>query len=181
MSLRVKVGLCLLLCLPLGCGYALVGRGVAIDPSIKVIAVPLFEDDTGKPGIDQQVTEKVIDELLKRGRFEVVQTEAGADAVVKGRLTSYRAVPVGFSDSGGQEQAQAQTEASRYAVTLSARVRYEKVGEKEPIWESNNFSFRDEYDVGDDPQAFFDREDQTIERITTEFARNLVSTMLEAF
>jgi len=179
MSLKVKVALSLLLGLPLGCGYALVGRGVAIDPSIKIIAVPLFEDATGKPGIDQQVTEKVTEELLKRGRFEVVQTEAGADAVVKGRLTSYRAVPVGFSESGNQEQAQ--TEASRYAVILSARVRYEKVGEKEPIWESNNFSFRDEYDVGDDPQAFFDREDQTIERITTEFARNLVSTMLEAF
>ncbi len=166
MSPQARVALCLLLCLPLGCGYALVGRGVAIDPSIKVIAVPLFEDATGKPGIDQQVTEKVIEELLKRGRFEVIQTEVGADAVVKGRLTSYRAVPVGFSESGDEEQAQ--TEASRYAVTLSARVRYQKVGETEPIWESNNFSFRDEYDVGDDPQAFFDREDLTIERISTE-------------
>jgi hypothetical protein len=179
MSPRARVALCLLLCLPLGCGYALVGRGVAIDPDIKVIAVPLFEDNTGKPGIEQQVTEKVIEELLKRGRFEVIQTEAGADAVVKGRLTSYRAVPVGFSESGEEEQAQ--TEASRYAVILTARVSYQKVGEAEPIWESNNFSFRDEYDVGDDPQAFFDREDQTIERVTTEFSRNLVSTMLEAF
>jgi hypothetical protein len=174
----------LLLALQLGCGYALVGRGVSTDPSIKTIGVPLFEDDTGKPGIDQQVTEKVIEELLKRGRFDVVQTEVGVDAVVTGRLTSYRVIPVGFSESGEEEeeqQQQAQTEASRYAIVLSARVRYQKVGETEPIWENTNFTFRDEYDVGDDPQEFFDREDQTIERLTTEFSRNLVSTMLEAF
>jgi hypothetical protein len=168
-----------LLLLQLGCGYALVGRGISVDPDIKTVGVPLFEDGTDKPGIDQQVTEKVIEELLKRGRFDVVQSDVGVDAIVKGRLGSYRVIPVGFSDSGDEEQTS--TEASRYAVILSARVRYEKVGEDEPIWENNNFSFRDEYDVGDDPQAFFDREDQTIERITEEFARSLVATMLEAF
>ena len=65
---------------------------------------------------------------------------------------------------------------------LTARVKYYKVGQKEnPIWSSDAFTYRDEYDVGDDPNAFFDREDQSIERLTTLFARNLVSQMLEAF
>jgi len=161
----------------LSCGYALVGRGVAVDPSIKRIGVPLFKDATGKPRLDQLVTEKVIEELLKRGRFEVVQDAMGVDAVVEGQLTSYRVVPVGFEGAG----AGGQTQATRYAVVLSSSVVYSKVGEDVPIWQNSNFQFRDEYDVGDDPQEFLDREEQTIERLASSYAGNLVATMLEAF
>jgi len=156
------------------CGYALEGRGVSVDPSIRRIGVPLFRDRTGKPGLDQRVTREVIEELLKRGRFAVVQESTGVDAILEGELTAYNVVPVGFSDAAGQ------TQASRYSITLAARIVYVKAGEKEPIWSNESFSFRDEYDLGD-PANFFDREDQAIERLVQSFARSLVSAMLEAF
>ena len=158
-----------------GCGYALVGRGTVVDPSIKRIGVPLFRDASGKPNLDQRITRNVIDELLKRGRFDVVQERAGVDALVEGEILRYEASPIGFSAAGGTT-----TQASRYAITVTARVRYAKVGASEPIWTSENFSFRDEYDVGD-ASSFFDREDQAIERLAESFARSLVAAMLEAF
>jgi hypothetical protein len=159
-----------------GCGYALMGRGTTTDPSIKKIGVPLFKDATGRPGLDQKITAKVMEELLKRGRFEVIPQAAGADALVEGELLSYTATPLGFSDEGD-----ARTQASRYGVILTARVRYIKVGEKEAMWQNDAFSFRDEYDVGSDPTEFFDREDQAQERLASSFARSLVAAMLEAF
>ena len=158
-----------------GCGYALVGRGTVVDPSIKRIGVPLFKDATGKSGLEQKVTQKVIEELLKRGRFDVVSESTGVDALVEGELLRYDAAPVGFSDAGSR------TQASRFAITLTARVRYVKVGLEEPIWANESFSFRDEYEVGSDPTAFFDREVQAQDRMSTAFARSLVSAMLEAF
>ena len=158
------------------CGYALVGRGTVVDPTIKKIAVPLFKDATGKPGLDQKITQNVVEELLKRGRFDVTQERVGADAIVEGEILRYDQTPVGFSDAGGSR-----TQASRYAVTLTARVRYAKVGQDEPIWANESFSFRDEYDVGSDPTAFFDQQGQAIERLSTSFARSLVAAMLEAF
>lgn len=160
-----------------GCGYALVGRGVTTDPSIKRIGVPQFKDLTGKPLLDQKVTQKVVEELLKRGRFDVVTEETGVDAVVEGEITSYTVTPVGFSDAGAVG---GQTQASRYLIRLTARVRYTKVGEKEPIWINDAFSFSDEYDVGD-AATFFDREEQSIDRLVASFARSLVAAMLEAF
>ena len=160
------------------CGYALVGRGVTTDPSIKRIGVPTFKDATGKPGLDQKITQKVIEELLKRGRFDVVQAATGVDALVEGELVSYSVVPVGFSEDGTGAN---RTQASRYAISLTARVKYVKVGEKEPLWASDSFVFRDEYDIGADAATFFDREDQSIDRLATSFARNLVAAMLEAF
>jgi hypothetical protein len=160
------------------CGYALVGKGMITDPSIKKIGVPTFKDVTGKAGLDQKITQKVTEELLKRGRFDVVPTATGVDAVLEGELLTYSVVPVGFSEDGTGAN---RTQASRYAISLTARVKYGKVGEKEPIWASDSFSFRDEYDIGADPATFFDREDQAIDRLAASFARNLVAAMLEAF
>ena len=157
------------------CGYALVGKGITSDPSIKRIGVPLFKDRTGKLNLDQKITQKVIEELLKRGRFTVVQEEAGVDAVVDGEVTGYAVTPISFAGTAGQ------TQASRYAVTITARVAYRKVGQKEPIWSNEGFSFRDEYDIGDQATTYFDREDQSIDRIAIGFSRSLVSAMLEAF
>ena len=169
--------LALLALLP-GCGYALVGHGIATDPSIKRIGV-VFRDTTGRPGLDQKITEKVIEELLKRGRFDVVQETEGVDAVVQGDILRYIVTPVGFSQQG--TGAQASTQASRYAIILTARVRYGKVGATEPIWQNDAVSVRDESDVGDTSATFFDREDQVVDRLATSFARTVVSSMLEAF
>ena len=159
-----------------GCGYALVGKGITTDPSIKRIGVPLFKDRTGKPGLDQKITLRVIEELLKRGRFTVVQDTTGVDAIVEGEILTYTTIPIGFSTPESS-----QTQATRYAINVTARVVYHKVGQKDPIWQSEGFSFRDEYDVGEDPGSFFDREEQTVDRIAQSFGRNLVATMLEAF
>jgi hypothetical protein len=158
-----------------GCGYALVGRGTVVDPSIKRIGVPRFENGTPKAGLDQKITERVIEELLKRGRFDVTEDRAGVDALVEGALTRYDAQPVGFESSGGT------TQASRYSITLTARVRYAKSGATEAIWANEAFSFRDEYEMGTDPATFFDREEQALERLAQQFARSLVAAMLEAF
>ncbi len=159
------------------CGYALEGRGISVDPSIKKMGVPLFKDQTGKPGLDQKITEKVIEELLRKGRFDVVEGDAGVDAVVEGTLLSYNSQAIGFNrpDSGGR------SEASRYVALLTAKVRYFKVGSTQPIWESDGFSARDEYDIGEDAENYFDREEQALDRIAVSFAKTVVAAMLEAF
>ncbi|MBK5254809.1 MAG: LptE family protein [Vicinamibacteria bacterium] len=168
-------GLILALLVLVGCGYGLVGRGGGIDPSIKKIGVPLFKDSTGRTSLDRKITEKVTEELLKRGKIDVLPTIEGVDAIVDGEILSYLVQPVGFSGGG------VSTTASRYSITLTARVKYYKPGEAQPIWENNAFVFRDEYDLGSDPSTFFDREDQGVDRLAQAFARGLVAAMLEAF
>jgi hypothetical protein len=158
-----------------GCGYSLQGRGITTDPSIRRIGVPLFKDRSGKLGLDAQVTQAVIEELLKRGRFTVVKEATNVDAVVEGEIVAWNVLPVNFSSESGQ------TQASRYAITLTASVVYRKIGQKEPLWSNDAFSQRDEYDMGEIAQSYFDREQQSIERLSAAFARSLVAAMLEAF
>jgi hypothetical protein len=171
-TLLVAVALC-----AAGCGYALEGRGITTDPSIKRIGVPLFKDATGGVELDTRVTEAVVGELTRRGRFTVVKESTGVDALVQGEILSFDVVPINFT-GGGDEF----TSATRYAVTLRAKVVYRKVGAVEPIWQNDDFSVRDEYDLDEaDSQNFFDREEQSVERLSETFARRLVAAMLEAF
>jgi hypothetical protein len=158
-----------------GCGYGLVGRGGGFDPSIKRIGIPLFRDNTGHGSLDQKITQKVTEELLKRGRVDVVQTSEGVDAVVEGEIVSYQQQPVGFAGTAGA------TTASRYSITVTAKVKYFKPGQAQPIWQNDAFVYRDEYDLGSDSSSFFDREDQGVDRLAQAFARSLVAAMLEAF
>jgi hypothetical protein len=159
-----------------GCGYGLAGQGRPSDPSIKVIGVPLFKDDTGKAGLDQKLTSKVIEELLKRGGLKVIEDTKGVNALVIGEITSYTVAPVGFADP-----TKTFTLATRYSITLTARVKYMKDGVSDPLWTNDAFSFKDEYDVGDPNQFYFDQEGISIERLCTDFARSLVTNMFESF
>jgi hypothetical protein len=175
-SRSAATGLGLLALLLAGCGYSLEGRGITTDPSIKTIGVPLFKDSTGKYDLDSLVTEAVVSELLKRGRFTVVKEKTGVDAIVEGQILSFDVVPINFTESGQF------TEATRYAITLSASVTYRKVGQRDPIWSNESYSLRDEYDLDDSASDnFFDREQQSMERLAESFARGLVAAMLEAF
>jgi hypothetical protein len=158
-----------------GCGYALQGRGITTDSSVKRIGVPLFRDRSGKPGLDARVTQAVVEELLKRGRFTIVRETTNVDAIVDGEIVAWNAVPVNFNSETGT------TQATRYSISLTASVVYRKIGQKEPLWSSDAFSQRDEYDMGENAQSFFDREMLSIERLSAAFARNLVAAMLEAF
>jgi hypothetical protein len=105
----------------------------------------------------------------------VVKDAADVDAVVEGEITAFTVVPVNFSTDTGQ------TQATRYAIALTAAVVYRKIGQAEPLWSHDAFSQRDEYDMGEQSETYFDREEQSIERLATAFARSLVAAMLEAF
>ena len=170
-----RIALVVLLGTLSGCGYSLEGRGITTDPSIKRIGVPLFKDNTGKYDLDSLVTEAVVSELLRRGRFTVVKEATGVDAVVDGEILAFDVVPINFTYSGEL------TVATRYAISLSANVTYRKVGQAEPLWADDRYTLRDEYDLDDSADGFFDREDQSVQRLAESFARGLVAAMLEAF
>ena len=80
----------------------------------------------------------------------------------------------------------AQQLASRYAVTVTARVELRDTHENKVIWENPNLTFREDYDAqtgttASDPNAFFSQDANALDRLTSDFARTIVSAILEAF
>jgi hypothetical protein len=160
------------------CGYSLAGRGSFLPDYIKTLAIPVFLNRTPYLTAELMFTEKVRVEFQSRGRYHVQPTEEGADGVVRGEITGIGAAPVGFTDA---------QLATRYRFTVTVSVKFEDATQKKILWENPALSFSDEYELssrtgtGLDAAAFLDQERVAVDRLSTDFARSVVSAILEAF
>lgn len=178
--LRIRLALsCLALLLTaplLGCGYSLAGRGSFLPEYIKTIGVPLFGNLTSVPDVDRILTERVRNEFISRGRYRVVPDRTGVDAVLVGDITGITFQPAAFT---------AQQQASRYALIMTAKVEFTDLRENKVLWQNPSIQFREEFAVtnttSQDVNAFFGQNADALQRVSTEFARTIVSAILEAF
>ncbi len=175
---RVAAAVLTALVLSSGCGYSLAGKGNFLPDYIKVIAIPEFQNLSDRLTLDELVTRMVVDEFNTRGRYVIQAEEAGADAVLTGTVLSFDLAPAVLQ---GSEEITSSEQASTYAVIVRAQVEFKDLVRDDVIWESNAFQFRDEYEIGEDPEEFFNQEGMALQRIAEEFAKSLVSSILEAF
>ncbi len=165
-------------CVAGGCGYSLAGRGNFLPNYIKTIGVPMFENRSDRVEIEQIFTEKVVEELNSRGRYRVTAETTGVDAVLDGTVLAFTVAPAVLQ--GGEDEETA-NQAARYSVVVRAKVEFRDLVQNKVLWSDLSFQFREEYEVGEDPDAFFDQEGLAMERLAQEFAKTLISRMLEAF
>lgn len=161
-----------------GCGYSLAGRGSFLPDYMRVIGVPMFGNRTPYSPLEQVLTEKVRVEFQSRGRYQVQPTDTGVDAVVRGDVTNVAAAPVGFNQS---------QQASRYRFTITVSVSLADVRQQKVLWENPSLNFSDEYELASAASfaagaaGFIDQERAAVDRLSSDFARSVVSAILEAF
>lgn len=164
------------------CGYSLAGRGSFLPDYIRIIGIPLFLNRTPFVTVEQLFTEKVRIEFQSRGRYTVEPTATGVDGVVRGEIVGISAAPAGFTDA---------QLATRYRFTIVMSVKFDDLAQKRTLWENSALSFSDEYELqsrlslgsgaGLDAAAFLEQERAVMDRLSTDFARSVVSSILEAF
>jgi hypothetical protein len=139
--LRAAVGVAMLLAVAVaaaGCGYYSL-TGASIPSHIQTIAIPLAEDRTvGAPaGLDQRLTDFLIDRFTGRTRLVLVQDENDADAVLTAVIERYTTQPAAVT---GQEVA------ALNRINLSVRVEYrDRVEDRERL--ARVFTGREDYDA----------------------------------
>ena len=164
------------------CGYSLAGRGSFLPDYIRIIGIPLFLNRTPFVTVEQLFTEKVRIEFQSRGRYTVEPTATGVDGVVRGEIVGISAAPAGFTDA---------QLATRYRFTIVMSVKFDDLAQKRTLWENSALSFSDEYELqsrlslgggaGLDAATFLEQERAAMDRLSTDFARSVVSSILEAF
>ena len=159
------------------CGYTLAGRGSFLPASIKTIGIPTFANHTTVFNLETLITQKVRSEFIGRGKYQILPQDSGVDAVLVGDIAVVSVTPASFNP---------QQLASRYAITVTANIQLRDVRENKVLWENPSLIFRQEYEAASgsrptDPNAFFSQEATALDRVSTEFARAIVSAILEAF
>jgi hypothetical protein len=160
-----------------GCGYALAGRGSFLPAYIRTIGIPTFTNRTTVFNVETLLSQKVRSEFIGRGKYQILPEATGVDALLVGEITAVSIQPASLNP---------QLLASRYAIAMSARIELRDIRENKVLWENPSVMFRQEYDATGgrsilDPAAFFQQDANALERISSEFARTIVSAILEAF
>lgn len=158
-----------------GCGYALAGRGSFLPAYIQVVGVPAFDNKTTVFDIDRVLTDRVRTEFGSRGKYRVQPDTNNVDAILTGTITSVRLDNTAYT---------AGSQASRVALTVTASFEFRDVRDNKILW-SNVSTFKEEYEptsaTGTDVTAFFGQNANAMERLAQNFARSVVTSILEAF
>jgi outer membrane lipopolysaccharide assembly protein LptE/RlpB len=168
----------LLLLATSGCGYHTVGHSVQLPANVKTIAIPTFKNETNTYRIEQMLTNSVVREFTTRTHYHILngsnENDAGdaADATLRGTVLSTSASPLTYNTATGQ--------AASVLIVVSMKVslsdRQGKV-----IYQNPSYLFREQYEVSQDLASFFEEDSPAFRRLSQDFARTLVSNILEDY
>jgi outer membrane lipopolysaccharide assembly protein LptE/RlpB len=161
-----------LLALLVSCGYHKAGYSSHLPTDIKILAVPSFLNQTHTYHVETGLTAAVIREFNTRTRYRVIQSEASSDAVLQGTVVSVEVAPVAYDSVTGR--------ASTGLITLIAKVTL-TAHDGRVLYSNPNYVFRDQYQISNELASFFEEQGPALDRLSQDFARTLVSNILEAF
>ena len=155
------------------CGYHTAGHSVTLPASVQTIAIPAFVNQTQTYKIEQKLTAAVVREMVSRTHYHVLnEASDSADATLRGTVVSTSTSPLTYDSQNGR--ASSALVVVTMKVTLSDR-------QGKILYENPSYLFRDEYQVSQELSSFFEEDSPALERLSREFARTLVSNVLEGF
>jgi len=165
--------LILILLFSVACGYHTAGHGVTLPADVQTIAIPAFVNQTQTYKIEQKLTAAVVREMVTRTHYHILnEVSDSADATLRGTVVSTSTSPLTYDSQTGR--------ASSALVVLTARVTLtDRKGKV--LYENPSYLFREEYQVSRELSSFFEEDSPALERLSREFARTLVSNVLEGF
>jgi hypothetical protein len=136
----IGVAAILMLCLEItGCGYRLYAVGDdagdksgRMDNNIRKVFVDVFTNNTPEANIETGLRNAFIDQFIKGRRFQIVNAEGLADAVLKGDIKNLVVSPLAYR--GGSNLAVEKRITVTLSLTLTAK------GSPTALWRVENFS-----------------------------------------
>jgi outer membrane lipopolysaccharide assembly protein LptE/RlpB len=156
-----------------GCGYHTLGAATHLPPDVRTLSVPVFATRTEAYHTEVVMTDAVIREFATRTRFRVTPDAGGdADAVLHGTILKEAVTPLTYNSSTQQS--------SSFLITIVASVTLTGRDGK-VLYENKNYVFRQQYQSTTDLPTFIQENPAAVERLSREFARQLVADVLEGF
>lgn len=164
--------LAVLLFFSAGCGYHTAGKANLLPSDLRTLAVPAFVNQTQTYKIEQLLTAAVVQELSTRTTYRIITQPDSADAVLHGTVLTTSTTPLTYDSKTGR--------AASVLVIVSMSVSL-KDKKGKVLYQNPSYVFREQYQVSQELSSFFEEDSPAFQRLSREFARTLVSNVLEAF
>ena len=153
--------------------YKQVGKGEALPKHIQTIAIPPFQNPSLRYKVEQRFTAAMIDEVLRRQRaLQVVSKPEGADAVMLGTIKQFSYRGTLLDDFG---------RARVFEIQIIAGITIKDQTKNKVLFDNQSYVFKTEYEVTGDPNNFFNEEGPAVTRLARDFAKSVLTTILEGF
>jgi len=152
-----------------GCGYHTLGAATHLPPDVHTLSVPLFTSKTDAYHTETVMTEAVIREFMARTRFRVTP-DAGGDAVLHGTILKEAVTPLTYNAATQESSSFLMTIVA--SVTLTGR-------DGSVLYENKNYVYRQQFESTTDLPTFIQENPAAVQRLSRDFARQLVADVLE--
>ncbi|MDR3727223.1 MAG: LPS assembly lipoprotein LptE [Terracidiphilus sp.] len=154
-----------------GCGYHTLGAATHLPPDVHTLSVPVFATRTEAYHTEVTMTDAVIREFAARTRFRVTPSEnTDADVVLHGTILKESVAPLTYNSST--------QESSSFLITMVVSVTLNG-RDGRVLYENKNYVFRQQYQSTTDLPTFLQENPAAVERLSREFAHQLVADVLE--
>lgn len=155
------------------CGYKVGGQADLLPSTIHTIAIPAFSNNTTRYKLTEYLPSAIGREFNTRTRYRVIADPREADALLEGRVNNY------YSSVSVFDQGTGRAAGVQLYVYLTLTLRERATGKV--LYVRDNYEVRQRYEVSVDQRAYFDESEVALRRMSQEVARQVVSSVLEAF
>ncbi len=155
------------------CGYHTLGAATHLPPNVRTLAVPVFATQTNNYHSEVVMTDAVIHELAARTSFRVEpKNDPEADATLHGTILRQIVTPLTYNSSTQQS--------SSFLVTMLVSVKLTGRDGK-VLYQNPRYVYRQQYQSTTTLPTFLQEDPAAVERLSRDFAQQLVADILEGF
>lgn len=156
-----------------GCGYHVGGKADLLPATIRTIAIPAFGNVTIRYKLTELLPSAIGREFIARTRYRIVANPDEADAILTGAVTNALSAPTIFDPKTGR--------ASVIQVMVFMNITLVERTSGKVLFKRQGMEVRQRYEVATNQAEYFDESTMALERLSLEAARQVVSSILEAF
>lgn len=156
------------------CGYHIAGQANLVPKAVHTIAIPPFQNATVRYRLTDLLPEAVSREFISRTKYQVVNDPTEADAVLRGTVLNYFAYPTLIDQTNGRTSA--------VQVNVGLNISFVERATGKVIYSQPNYQVHERYELSatNDTQ-YFDESSSAVQRLSTDVARDVVTSILDNF
>ena len=172
--MRFGLSLALLAALALcGCGYHVGGKAELLPASIRTIAIPAFGNVTARYKLSEMLPSAIAREFISRTRYRIVANPDESDAILVGFVSNVLASPTILDPKTSR--------AAGVQVMVYLNIKLVERSSGKVLYQRQGLEVRQRYEVATSQEQYFDESTAALARLSEETARQVVSSILEAF
>jgi len=152
-----------------GCGYSL---RTSLPPGIRTIHVPVLENRTQEPGIEDFITQALTQAVVTGGRLRIAANAREADASLEGAIVEYRLSSLAFDSAANVTQ---------YRLVIGLSLTFRDLRQNRVIWKQDRLEERADFAVAGRGTQTLAREETAVRQAAVDVARAIVSFAFEGF